>query len=137
MLSIGKRHRCFDGVNSGAASVAPLRALVRGSGTSSVHPPGRVTGYGRWFAICDCYSLDNLPHAARFNGRVAWGDVRGRRRIGLEENASTMSRLARADYSVGANVQVREAPDEEDDDEDESDKDNEENDADEEDGYSV
>ena len=46
----------------------------------------------------------------------------------------------RSDYSVGANVQVREAPDEEDDDEDEPDKDNEENEADEEgdeDGYWV
>jgi|KBSMisStandDraft_5_1062788.scaffolds.fasta_scaffold2135769_1 hypothetical protein len=49
----------------------------------------------------------------------------------------------RSDYSAGANVQVREAPDEEDDDEDEpdnDDKDNEENEADEENdegGYSV
>ena len=27
MLSIGKRHRCFDGFNSGAASVAPFGVL--------------------------------------------------------------------------------------------------------------
>jgi hypothetical protein len=46
----------------------------------------------------------------------------------------------RSDHWVGADVQVREAPDEEEDDEDRRDKDNEENEADEEDdedGYSV
>jgi hypothetical protein len=45
----------------------------------------------------------------------------------------------RSDHCVGAGIQVREAPDEEDDDDDEQDKDNEENEADEEedkDGYS-
>jgi hypothetical protein len=46
----------------------------------------------------------------------------------------------RSDHSVGADLQVREAPDEEDDDENEQDKDYEENETDEEDdedGYSV
>ena len=45
----------------------------------------------------------------------------------------------RSDHSVGTDVQVREAPDERDDDEDERDKDHDENETDEEDdedGYS-